>query len=94
MTNGSPREETYRGSGGGRRRSRLRDVGLRRFNVYRQALPEKFSDFIERYGMTDMYSAGFYPFPQEEKWAYWSRHIYCNRYDVPAGKPIWICISW
>ena len=39
---------------------------------------EKFSDFIERYGMTDMYSAGFYPFPtQEEKWAYWSRHIYC-----------------
>ena len=45
------------------------------------------SDFIERYGMTDMYSAGFYLFPQEEKWAYWSRHIYCNRYDVPAGKP-------
>lgn len=34
-----------------------------------------------------MYSAGFYPFKsQEEKWAYWSRHIYCNRYDVPAGK--------
>ena len=26
--------------------------------------------------MTDMYSAGFYPFAtQEEKWAYWSRHI-------------------
>ena len=36
-----------------------------------------FSDFIERYRMTDMYSAGFYPFAtQEEKWAYWSRHIY------------------
>ena len=49
---------------------------------------EKFGDFIEHYGMTDMYSAGFYPFPtQEEKWAYWSRHIYCNRYDVQAGKP-------
>lgn len=49
---------------------------------------EKFSDFIEKYGMTDMYSAGFYPFEtQEEKWAYWSRHIYCNRYDVPAGAP-------
>lgn len=46
-----------------------------------------FGDFIEHYGMTDMYSAGFYPFPsQEEKWAYWSRHIYYNRYDVPAGK--------
>ena len=27
---------------------------------------EKFSDFIERYGMTDMYSAGFYPFPTQE----------------------------
>lgn len=45
-----------------------------------------FSDFIERYHMKDMYSAGFYPFStQEEKWAYWSRHIYCNRYDQPAG---------
>lgn len=46
-----------------------------------------FPEFIARYGMRDMYSAGFYPFPtQEEKWAYWSRHILCNRYDVPAGK--------
>ncbi len=46
-----------------------------------------FSDFKEKYGMKDMYSAGFYPFPtQEEKWAYWSRHIYYNRYDVPAGE--------
>lgn len=49
---------------------------------------EHFPEFIEKYGMTDMYSAGFYPFrTQEEKWAYWSRHIYCNRYDVPAGRP-------
>jgi NAD-dependent SIR2 family protein deacetylase len=41
-----------------------------------------FSDFISQYRMTDMYSAGFYPFPtQEEKWAYWSRHIKVNRYD-------------
>lgn len=45
-----------------------------------------FSDFIERYHMKDMYSAGFYPFATpEEKWAYWSRHIFCNRYDQPAG---------
>ena len=49
---------------------------------------EKFGDFIEHYGMTDMYSAGFYPFStQEEKWSYWSRHIYYNRYDVRIGKP-------
>jgi len=41
-----------------------------------------FSDFISRYGLTDMYSAGFYPFrTQEEKWAYWSLHIKVNRYD-------------
>lgn len=35
--------------------------------------------------MTDMYSAGFYPFSaQEEKWAYWSKHIFVNRYLPPA----------
>ena len=49
---------------------------------------ENFEPFIKRYGLKDMYSAGFYPFPtQEEKWAYWSRHIYLNRYDVEKGKP-------
>lgn len=49
---------------------------------------ENFEPFIQRYGLKDMYSAGFYPFPtQEEKWAYWSRHIYVNRYDVEKGKP-------
>lgn len=47
---------------------------------------ENFEEFINRYGMTDMYSAGFYPFEtQEEKWAYWSRHIYYNRYAVSAA---------
>ena len=35
-----------------------------------------------------MYSGGFYPFPSpEEYWAWWSRHIYCNRYDVTPGMP-------
>ena len=48
-----------------------------------------FSDFIEKYGFTDMYTAGFHAFPtEEEKWAYWSRHIYYNRY-VPAPKPVY-----
>lgn len=47
-----------------------------------------FSDFQARYGIQDMYSGGFYPFPSlEEYWAWWSRHIYYNRYDVQAGKP-------
>ena len=48
-----------------------------------------FADFIGKYGFSDMYSAGFYPFPtEEEQWAYWSRHIYYNRY-VPAPKPVY-----
>ena len=40
-----------------------------------------FSDFKDKYGITDIYSGGFYPFEtQEEFWAWWSRHIYVNRY--------------
>ena len=47
-----------------------------------------FSDFGKKYGFHDMYSGGFYPFPSpEEFWAYWSRYIYINRYDQPAGEP-------
>jgi len=43
-----------------------------------------FADFIAKYGFTDMYSAGFFPFPTpEEQWAYWSRHIWYNRYVEP-----------
>lgn len=39
---------------------------------------ENFGEFIEKYGagpyMQDMYSAGFYPYPDEESyWGYWSR---------------------
>lgn len=47
-----------------------------------------FSDFISKYGFLDMYSAGFYPFDSlEEYWAYWSKHIYYNRYIPIAGEP-------
>ena len=47
---------------------------------------EHFADFIARYHVTDMYSAGFYPYPtQEEYWAYWSRHIWWNRYVQDGG---------
>lgn len=50
-----------------------------------QRFTENFGDFIKKYGMSDMYSAGFYPFKtQEEKWAYWSRHILLNRRLPPA----------
>ena len=42
-----------------------------------------FRDFIDRYGFTDMYSSSFYQFQtSEERWAYWARHIFANRYDV------------
>ncbi len=49
---------------------------------------DNFGEFIEKYGamyMTDMYSAGFYPFPtQEAKWGYWSKHSMINRFLPPA----------
>lgn len=33
-----------------------------------------------------MYSAGFYPFAtEEERWAYWARHIMVNRFDEPVA---------
>lgn len=42
-----------------------------------------FSDFKRKYGIKDMYSGGFYPFNSlEEYWAWWSRQIYVNRYDI------------
>ena len=48
-----------------------------------------FGDFAARFGIRDMYSGGFYPFPDEEiRWAWWARHIYYNRY-VPAPKPVY-----
>lgn len=47
-----------------------------------------FADFRKKYGITDMYYGGFYPYQTlEEYWAWWSRHIYINRYDVSVGKP-------
>lgn len=48
-----------------------------------------FSDFIEKYHIPDIYSGGFYPFETpEESWAWWSRHIYYNRYVDPP-KPVY-----
>ena len=48
-----------------------------------------FFDFRDRFGIQDMYSGGFYPFPEENiKWAWWARHIYFNRY-VDAPVPVY-----
>ena len=50
---------------------------------------ENFPDFIAKYGFTDMYSAGFYPYDTlEEHWAFWSRYIFINRYQ-DAPKPVY-----
>ena len=44
-----------------------------------------FFDFAKKYPIQDIYSGGFFPFESpEEFWAWWSRHIYFNRYvDAP-----------
>ena len=48
-----------------------------------------FGDFAERFGIHDIYSGGFYPFPDyETRWAWWARHIYFNRYIDPP-KPVY-----
>ena len=48
-----------------------------------------FFDFAKRFGIRDMYSGGFYPFPDDEtRWAWWARHIYYNRY-IDAPKPVY-----
>ena len=48
-----------------------------------------FSDFAAKYGFSDMYTGGFFPYPtKEEFWAYWSRYIWVNRY-MDAPKPVY-----
>ncbi len=48
-----------------------------------------FFDFKARFGIRDMYSGGFYPFPDDEtRWAWWARHIYFNRYMDPP-RPVY-----
>lgn len=45
-----------------------------------------FGDFAARYGFSDMYSGGFYPYDTlEEHWAFWSRYVMCNRYESIPG---------
>ena len=48
-----------------------------------------FSDFAAKYGFSDMYTGGFFPYStKEEFWAYWSRYIFVNRY-MDAPKPVY-----
>lgn len=48
-----------------------------------------FFDFKKTYGIQDMYSGGFYPYPSKGIfWAFWARNIYVNRYLDPP-KPVY-----
>lgn len=50
-----------------------------------------FYDFYKKYGFTDMYSGGFYPYKTyEEHWAFWSRYIYINRYMLSPNFSVYI----
>lgn len=58
------------------------------FSYSGERFEKYFADFQKKYGFSDMYSGGFYPYETlEEYWAWWSKHIYVNRYDVEIGKP-------
>lgn len=58
------------------------------FSYSGERFEKYFSDFHKKYGFSDMYSGGFYPYETlEEYWAWWSRHIWINRYAIAAGKP-------
>lgn len=70
------------GAGAGLSASAGFTYGGERFHQY-------FSDFEAKYGYHDMYSGGFYPYATpEERWAFWSRTIYINRYQDPP-KPVY-----
>ncbi len=68
------------GAGAGLSTAAGLSYGGERFRKY-------FADFKEKYGIRDMYSGGFYPFPNMETyWGWWARHIYVNRYDQPENE--------
>lgn len=56
---------------------------------------ENFAAFIERYGVTDMYTAGFYPFPSEaDRWAFWAHHAWINCVDAQAAPLYRQLLEW
>ena len=49
----------------------------------------EFREWAGRYGITDLYSASFYPFKTEEElWAQWAKHIWFARYR-PGALPLY-----
>ena len=59
------------------------------FTYSGERFEKHFADFHAKYGFSDMYTGGFYPYTTlEERWAYWSRYIMINRY-ADAPKPVY-----
>ena len=59
------------------------------FDYSGKRFDDNFSDFKAKYGFSDMYCGGFYPYKTpEEYWAFWSRNIGINRYSA-APKPVY-----
>lgn len=59
------------------------------FTYSGERFEQYFHDFAEKYHIRDIYSGGFYPFQSlEEYWAWWSRHIWVNRY-MSAPKSVY-----
>ena len=45
----------------------------------------EFREWIDRYGIADLYSSSFFPFEtEEERWAMWAKHIWFSRYRTGA----------
>lgn len=71
-------EHVIIGAGSGLSTAAGIDYGGKRFQ-------DNFEDYIRQYGFTDMYTSSFYPFKtEEEKWAYWARHINLNNTGMDA----------
>ena len=49
----------------------------------------EFSDYIRKYGFSDLYTSSFHDFPtEEERWARWARHIDFIRFR-PGAMPLY-----
>ncbi|MBR1542519.1 MAG: Sir2 silent information regulator family NAD-dependent deacetylase [Bacteroidaceae bacterium] len=46
---------------------------------------QEFQPWIQRYHITELYTSSFYPFEtEEERWAYWAKHIWFARFRIGA----------
>ncbi len=68
------------GAGAGLSASAGLEYGARRFQT-------KFPDFYRKYKILDMQAATIFQYESpEEYWAYWSRHVYYNRYELETNE--------